>query len=303
MNKKIVALAVASVFAIPMTAQSNATIYGMLDLGAKFDTDASTTALAQDQWASSRFGLRGSEDLGNGLTGHFVLETAINLANQGAIFSGASRGSTLGLSGGFGRLDFGARNLSSSFFPVGAISATGAANYSFNMYAGDVRNTGASVQYTSPNISGLVIRANATLEDNRTRDDLLMQASLVYSQGPLTLGAAYGNDESNAAARGNEDVYYLGAKYDLGMAAVNAAYHDNGVNEFWQLGVSAPLLDSALRVYAEYTNAKNTTTDFGDNRFDLGARYFLSSRTSAYVYGVKPDNKDATIGLGLVHSF
>ena len=92
MQKKIIALAVAGLVSGAAFAQSNVTVYGILDIGyldgsqdikatnrltgtsAKTNTDYSSTGFQGGALSSNRLGFMGTEDLGNGLKAKFQLE-------------------------------------------------------------------------------------------------------------------------------------------------------------------------------------------------------------------------------------
>src|SRR5207247_5119067 len=61
-------------------AQSSVTLFGVVDLGARYvkNGDASVRSLAANGNNTSRFGIRGFEDLGDGLRAGFWLESGIN---------------------------------------------------------------------------------------------------------------------------------------------------------------------------------------------------------------------------------
>ena len=85
MQKKIIALAVAGLVSGAAFAQSNVTIYGIADMSyvnysdANADGVSSTHQINSGQWKTSRFGLKGSEDLGNDLSAIFQMEFAMNM--------------------------------------------------------------------------------------------------------------------------------------------------------------------------------------------------------------------------------
>ena len=80
MQKKIIALAVAGLVSGAAFAQSNVTVYGIADMSYVNYSDANATGYSSTgqvqsgQWKTSRFGLKGSEDLGNGLSAIFQTE-------------------------------------------------------------------------------------------------------------------------------------------------------------------------------------------------------------------------------------
>lgn len=177
MNRNILALAVASVLAAPAFAQtSNVTLYGRANLG--FDNyrahggqggDLKSRNRIYD--AASRLGVRGTEDLGNGLRAIFQIESGANIDTGSALGQGgqnntstgtlATRDSFVGLDGNFGRLTFGRQSI---FWVNGTIIQTGA-NYvnaevpflngaSLGRVSGPSARTSNVVLYTTPSIGG-----------------------------------------------------------------------------------------------------------------------------------------------------
>lgn len=76
MKKTLVALAALSTFAGAALAQSSVTLFGTVDLAARYTkgNGQNNKQLASDGLSSSRFGIRGEEDLGAGLKAGFWLE-------------------------------------------------------------------------------------------------------------------------------------------------------------------------------------------------------------------------------------
>jgi predicted porin len=99
-------------------AQSSLALYGILDAGARSDRNTadpaasspnSLTAFGSGILNTSRFGFKGSEDLGDGLKANFNLEGGISGAtgassNASSLFD---RRAIVGLQGAWGRLDLG----------------------------------------------------------------------------------------------------------------------------------------------------------------------------------------------------
>ncbi len=117
MKKTLAALAVLGAFAGSAVA-ADVTLYGLVDYGFNYqhvdsdeqDVDAGDSfRMMSGQNSGSRFGLKGTEDLGNGLKVGFVLENGFNaddgsLGNGGRLFG---RESQVYLQGAFGTLSFG----------------------------------------------------------------------------------------------------------------------------------------------------------------------------------------------------
>ena len=126
-NKKVMAVAVASALAAPVAAfaqTSNVQIYGVFDMSVEQLNFKSSTAIATNKNAadavgaqnhndiysqSSRIGFKGTEDLGNGLKAWFQSENGNNVDGRQSVNTGswAGRNSALGLEGGFGNVFMG----------------------------------------------------------------------------------------------------------------------------------------------------------------------------------------------------
>ena len=100
MQKKVIALAIAGLFSGAAFAQSalaplptgptSVSMYGILDVGVVMDNTGygNKTLVTSGGGAGSRIGLRANEDLGNGLSAIFLLETGVQL-DTGTIGGGA----------------------------------------------------------------------------------------------------------------------------------------------------------------------------------------------------------------------
>ncbi|MGL6071160.1 porin, partial [Craterilacuibacter sp.] len=102
MQKKTLAIALATLFALPVVAHADVVIYGFMAgsvesakaSGGK-DPISSTTRVNSD---NSRLGFKGSEDLGNGLKAVWQVENSLSLYDNGGGNTWAGRNSFVGLS-------------------------------------------------------------------------------------------------------------------------------------------------------------------------------------------------------------
>ena len=103
MQKKLIAIAGLSGAAF---AQSNVTIYGVADATVDVISvsggAANTPSFSRVATNGSRLGIKGSENLGNGLTALFQYESDVKFDEGGAL--GTARDSFVGLAGGFGKV-------------------------------------------------------------------------------------------------------------------------------------------------------------------------------------------------------
>jgi len=115
MKKTLIVGAVIAAFTTAAAAQqaSSVTLYGIADINvAQSETHAGATITGIDQVPNprgSRFGMRGSENLGGGLRAIFQLEAALSLPNGETTASSQlfNRHAWVGIAGGFGELTFG----------------------------------------------------------------------------------------------------------------------------------------------------------------------------------------------------
>ena len=111
MKKTAIALALAA--CATAHAQTSVSMYGIVDVSMRHDTDLQAgrarTAMVSGMMNTSRYGFRGSEELGGGLKAHFQLEGGFNpdTGTQSESLSLFDRRAIVGLSGKWGRIDIG----------------------------------------------------------------------------------------------------------------------------------------------------------------------------------------------------
>lgn len=325
MKKTLVAMAVLAA-ASAAQAQSNVTLYGLVDLwvgSLKTETlgvGDSVTRLDSGGFNSSRFGLQGSEDLGGGLKAVFKLEQGFRADTgvQSAAGTAFGRQSYLGLEGGFGGVYFGkvwtamddvvgASNpvFDSAFAPQSQIGVL------YNTYAG---NPGNSIKYVSPDFGGITFGATHSLDEVAGVSADITDFSLSYAGGPLAVNFAY------QVQNGTPDdikLTHLGATYDFGFVKAIAAYGNTkeGAARARDITIGADIpLSPALTLSAGYlTTDFNAAAGNGESSgFGISAKYSLSKRTFVYAGLVDVENEDAAgvkqlesrlYAVGLQHRF
>ncbi len=304
MQKKIIALAVAALASSAAFAQSNVTIYGIVDMGYKHTdysgASKSVNSIDSGSLSTSRIGFSGVEDLGNGLKAVFKLEYGLTADSNATI--GNARQQYVGLSHAMGTVVAGYLQTAGYDWAASALPTSGSTQLStlYNIVnrGGVVHaagRAGNAVAYISPTFSGLTVALNhARLSEvaNTTgvSDTYANVLGLNYANGPVTAGLVY-NKISAAAA--NSDVDELGVKaaYDFKVAKVSAAYQKfdsdatTGSDSAWGLGVAVPFGKSS--VSAEYSKGKmeeSQTVGFQNDRkaWNIAYNYSLSKRTTAY---------------------
>ena len=140
MKKTLAAVAVLGAFAGSALA-ADVQLYGIVDEGLAYShVDLDGTADATDSFSmnsgmqsGSRFGFKGTEDLGNGLTVGFVLENGFSADTGADNDTFFDREASLFIQGGFGKLAFGKIGSincgTSSWAQIGVLSAFGTSNW------------------------------------------------------------------------------------------------------------------------------------------------------------------------------
>jgi predicted porin len=223
MQKKIIALAIAGLASTAAFAQSNVTVYGVVDAayvythsngGDRFNTKATEkhgndfSGIQSGQLAGSRIGFKGTEDLGNGLKAIFVLEYALDVDGNYGVGSSASglaaRQQLVGLSSKAGTLSLG-RQYAPGYYTV-AMDATVASPALSSVDAGQA-------------FLGATIRAATPARWNNSVNLATASMGGVTVQGIYAFGENTNEIEMGAS-------YGVGIDYAGGPVAVKYVYHN-----------------------------------------------------------------------------
>lgn len=177
MKKNILTLAIAAgLIASAGVASASPTAYGRIHLALETSSDGDTTGLSnvdEDTDMESRksvFGLKGTEDLGNGLKAYYKLEWDVDVADGGGL---GGRDQFVGLKGGWGNAKFGTgsqnyKQMGGKVDPFWHHAAEGR-NYINTMskyHSGKGTDRGRQtnmLQYTTPKMAGIELVINYTL--------------------------------------------------------------------------------------------------------------------------------------------
>lgn len=349
MKKTLMTLAVLAASGAAM-AQSTVTLYGIADLwlgNVKVDKGTAPVSgglvkaiagtnrnLLQSSGVNgSRYGLRGSEDLGGGLTANFNLEQGFSLDdgaggtikdNAGVTQAAAfSRNAWVGVAGGFGAVKLG--RIATTYFELEAAndgmfgSILSAHSVAFRTGVGNSTSLESSnitprfnnsIRYETPALAGVTGILQYALTENKTAAVDAggnYSLSLAYTGGPVSAVLAYQSEKASDIANVIKNTR-LGATYDFGLAKLRATYGKGSnvgavsgaeVTEY-QIGIDYSA-SPALTLYANYADSRdNVTLDVNEGQrkaYGLGARYSLSKRTflyGGYVNGRKTQNGAAS---------
>lgn len=311
MQKKLIALAIAGLVSAPAFAQSNVTVYGIVDaaIGIGSADDNDFRGVVGGVLSGNRFGLKGSEDLGNGLKAVFTLEQGFNI-DDGTAASARQfhRQSWVGLQGSFGTVGLG-RQYAPGYFAGydAAMSAIISPQSIFSAGAGltITPNSPArwdnSIAYTGA-FNGLTARAiysaNAVESSDDTQGDDKWGVGFDYANGPVKAGLVY--QYLKQAANDDQKEWYVGAEYNFGVLSVAGSYQtgsDVGPGDvdkrLWNLGVIVPV-SAAGKVHATYGRLTERDLDDADAKsWTLAYTHALSKRTTGYAAYNRVTNDDA----------
>ena len=284
MKKTLAAVAVLGAFAGSALA-ADVQIYGIVDTGVGYNhvdvdglgdkQDIDKFEMKSGQASGSRFGFKGTEDLGNGLTVGFILEDGI-LSDTGVddkvMFN---RESSLFIEGGFGKFAMGRigslNNGQSSWAKVGMINAFGTSDWGgYSAQVGSIMATAGQwdnmIAYQTPDFAGFKVYAQYSMgnqvdgtddnnkaakygDENESTSDRYYALGVTYNNGPLA--GYFAIDSKNYASvktEGGDKVFKdvddsltvtLGGSYDFEVVKVylGAQYFD----EVALSGFSGPL--------------------------------------------------------------
>ena len=300
MKKTLAALAVLGAFAGSAMA-ADVTLYGALDTGFEYKHTKSTGEKAVDKFdmqtgwdTGNRWGLKGSEDLGNGYKVSFKLESGFNgddgtMGQDSRLFG---REANLFVTGDFGTLSMGRVGaLSSGMGSYNVVYGYAAFGTGWGDYAGaksqfnlaDRDRMDNTVTYVTPNFAGVKVYAQYSFSTkgqetagNERQNQRYAGLGVKYDLGSFSTGLVVDTVLNNYANTNSEDSLGVtwGASYDFGVAKVYGMAQ-SGKNENKLGGYSTSLLN-------DDDGAGNTTKVLSDEGLE---GYALTLGVTAPVAG------------------
>jgi predicted porin len=294
MRKILLAPVWAAALIMTSAGHAETTFYGSFRAGLQYtDPDAAGESSNWDVTNEfSRWGLLGSEDLGNGLSAIYRLETGFSIDEfNGDDFAG--RLAWVGLRGNFGEVKLGSQW--TPYYNVAGVfdvfNATG-----FQSYNGPFRQNNAVV-YATPDSIGFVQGEVMMVMNGEIGKDSIDSYNLGvnFEFGPAGFGAAYLEDRV-----ADTDQWVVVADVTFGDIFFGGLYEDYEDGENWQL-------------LGEYAFGNNVVRgQYGQNRRDddsnldewtLGFDHFFSSSKRVWIEYSDRDDNEALINVGMRHDF
>lgn len=273
MKKTLITLAVLAAATGVAQAQSSVVIYGTVDAGfvsERGGVNGTVNKVDSGIGSASRLGFKGTEDLGNGLSAIFLLESGFSVDNGQQDVSGTlfNRQAYVGLSSKTtGTLTLG-RQYTPWYNTLSKVAdpfAVGYAGSAKNLFPANTR-TSNTVMYASPSYNGfdgdIAYSAAANGNENPLSSKIgrKIGASAGYSNGPLNARIAFNstsNDVANGAGTsvveaGSGRNWLAAANYDFAVAKAYVAY---GVNK----GLNSAVRNNGTVNAFNYTSAAAST--------------------------------------------
>lgn len=346
MKKKIVALAVAAAFTTPAFADNaNVTVYGKAFL--TFDQKGSNATGAASQMRvntnASRFGVKGSEDLGEGLKALYQYEIQADADGSsvgGKGFGDGTRNSGVGIEGSFGKVMLGvwdtpfkvAHNKIELFDNTTSWTSTAVIGRS----AGKNYNTRQPnmIQYWSPVMSGLQASFMYSPDEAKTtaQDKSFLSMAATFDQDDIYASVAYETRGDATFVTKSDTALRAVAKYSLADFWVGAMVESLKTNNSATVSVTGSNMElvggykmGAHTIAASYatqgkastkTTAALVAADGKNDVTQLALKYgynfskrtelfaaYASNKTNGGTLAVPTSTTLTYLGGGIVHSF
>lgn len=294
-KKTLAAVAVLGAFAGSAFA-ANVTMYGIIDTGLGYTStdkgygeDVNTFDMRSGQNSAARLGLKGEEDLGNGVKVGFVLENGFDtddgeLGNGGRLFG---REALLYINGAFGELGMGRQGeLASGNGRYGIFGgkvspfSTGwsdIAGHKYVMGAGFDRMDN-TITYKTPTFAGFNLLAQYSFDKNVKKDDV---------DDKVMVGVQHGREGSAETDR----QYALGVSYAAGDLYLAGVVTQTNKQSVGYDGVSLGEQDDPLTV------SLGGNYNFGVAKLYVATQYFKDSGLAVKM--IQNDQTGKFDGFGL----
>ncbi|MCP4409534.1 MAG: porin [Gammaproteobacteria bacterium] len=321
MKKKLLAAAVAAAIAMPGTSFAAATIFGHAHVSLDYldDSDNSGLSVASN---TSRIGVKGSEDLGNGLAAIYHMEWGVALDSNGDSDLGARN-----RFGGFKHDSLGTVVLGRHDTPVKVIGRKVDLFWSTqlgqNRSITNIKDGGKGfdarannvIGYISPHFGPVHVFAaymtsldDGGIETDRDDDAYSIAAILDQKIGDGKLFAAVGFESHDLGTDDDESALRLTGKYNTGGALTVAGFVQLGADlggvagadrKLYGGGVAYKMGSNTLKGAIYLADELDTVADSGALHYSVGIDHALSKNT--VVYGLftaldTDDGADLTLG-------
>ena len=308
--KKLATVTVMAAAAASASAQSSLTLFGVIDVGARYtdNADDSVKSLSTGGLNSNRLGFRGVEDLGDGFKANFWLEAGIRPDTGSSADTSRfwDRRATVGLSWGFGEGRLGRdkvpTNTAVEEFDAFTDNGVAAIGHFFDKLGTNVdtqKRADNMIGYFLPSGLGGLYGNASVAAGEATNGKKFVGGRIGYEAGPFDVSLAYSETAvSPLSGFGGDDKYkvlVVGGKWDFGLATILGEYIEDKYSSrkavIYNVGVIVPFGANQIRAGYAAVNGKGPGFDASDaKQFALGFVHKLSKRTALYATAATIDN-------------
>ncbi|MDG6779114.1 porin [Thiomicrorhabdus sp. zzn3] len=328
MKKNIIALAIASAVAAPVAMADAPTVYGQINMAVEQmdvkNNDAASGTEVNSR--ASRVGIKGSEDLGNGLKAVYKVEFEVQIDNGDTL---KNRNQYVGLAGGFGTVLMGRHDTPTKMiqgkdlFNDASLADNKPMAGGLGAFGNGMENRRSNVlAYVSPEFGGVkLIAAAVPSEGTATGDESsltdLYSVALTYGSAKKGLYLAAGMDQAADDFAGADATHVrVVAQYAANGLIANAMYQDfggdliddgvqGGTNVQANLGYKMGNIMPKAKISSVDRDAGEDSTNYA-----LGLNYSFGKKTTGYVEyasienaGGVDDANTTAVSVGMVHKF
>ncbi|UOF93790.1 MAG: porin [Bordetella sp.] len=299
MKKTLLAAALSASFSGFVQAETSVTLYGIVDTGIGYNdamvgynqiegknvSESTNTRIGfvNGIQSGSHWGLRGSEDLCDGLSASFILEGGFTMRSgkigqEGRLFAHRA---TVGLSSdSLGSFSLGRQsNIASRYFRNIDPFKLSFDQASLGLGIGSTNSVvyDNMAVYQTPSINGFQLGIGYSFDVSdkdawsSTGNDQTFTAGLLYEDGPLTIAASYDSATTSKNISGdskdkdiNPHTYALGASYDFEIVKLSMAY--GRTNDGWLGSMKA----AGMHLKDKPTYPIAVKDDFSANSYMVG---------------------------------
>lgn len=272
MKKIILSAAVLGATSLAAHAQSNVTIYGVVDTAIRHSTHENAAGDSKLQMlggplSGSQIGFKGKEDLGEGLSALFSLENGFTTDNGAFVDSMRlfNREALVGLQGGFGKVTLGRQysvihNMAASYdvYGLSNLKPIGFQGGNYTMgtrldnsirYTGTWSGVTATVGYSAGEVAGDIHKGDSK------------GLSIAYDNGPLHVGGVW-------QTLNNSTTYF------------NSVISANSKQSAWSLG--GTYTAGPVKWYLSYIHNKLDAADYKNDSYSAGFKWNISGPWSLW---------------------
>ncbi len=315
MKMKLIALSVAAASMMPVVVAADTTLYGKAHLAV--ESEGADESVIKVKSHASRVGLKGEEDIGNGLKAVYKFEWQLDMADKskGSDDHIKSRNQYAGLSGGFGTVLFGRHDtplkMSQGKFDLfGDIYGDIARHL-----AGEARADNV-IAWVSPKFGDAKIVAAYVPAENADNDKVISIAAM-YGSKPLYLALAYnaydeavgvGDSLLRATLTWKAGSFGVGAMFQQAEPTTGDGTTAYAVNGFFKSGSNKFKLqfqagegqDVGIKTAKIKEDAATISVGW-DRKMSKRTKIYLAAHNTTFDDDAKDDFTN--IGFGLVHKF